>query len=55
MTKNETKILRALINTGEYVVLEDSTKYDKAVHSLLDTKIVRWSTSNDEALVLNKN
>jgi len=55
MTKNETKILRSIISKGEYVVLEDNTKYDKAVHSLLDTKIVKWGTSNDEALVLNKN
>ena len=54
MTKNEIKILRAILNDGEYVVPEDDTKYDKAVHSLLDTKLVKWSTSNDEALVLNK-
>lgn len=55
MTKAEVKVLRTIINKGEYVVPEDNTKYDKAVHSLLDTKIVKWGTSNDEALVLNKN
>lgn len=55
MTKNEVKILRTIINKGEYVVLEDNMSFDKAVHSLLDNKIVKWATSNDEALVLNKN
>lgn len=54
MTKNETEILLTILSQGEYVVLEDNTSRDNAVHRLLDNKIVKWSTSNDEALVLNK-
>jgi len=54
MTQNEKKILLTILNEDEYVVLENNIGYDKAIHSLLDNKIVKWATSNDEALVLNK-
>lgn len=51
MNKND-EVLETIILSGKFIVDEDDTSYDDAINELIEKDLIKWSDSEDDALVL---